>query len=260
MNISQITEEFKKKVCKSISIVPEGINRFRVFSPFKFTDGDHLCILLKSTPEGWLLSDEGHTYMHLSYAEDIKYFERGTKQKVINEILSTLGIQEHDGEFRILAKDPELGDSFYSFVQGLIQITDVRYLSREMVRSMFMEYFREFIVKSIPEDKFEFDYFDKKHDPERKYTVDCRINSMQVPLFIYAISNNDKCQNATINLLKFETWNIRSHSLAIFEDQESINRKTLAKFSDVVEKQFSSLATNRDRIRNYVGEMAGISR
>ena len=43
------------------------MDRYQVFTPFLFDDGDHLVIVLKRNNSHWVLSDEGHTYMHLTY-------------------------------------------------------------------------------------------------------------------------------------------------------------------------------------------------
>lgn len=55
-------------------------------------------------------------------------------------------------------------------------------------------------------------------------------------------------------LPKTPAFSMPNPSMAIFEDQEDISRKVLVRFSDVCEKQFSSLVSNRDRIVRYVRE------
>jgi len=61
MAIEAIEEEFRRKVCSQIHLRPEGINRYRVFTPFVFDDGDNLAIVLKDEDGAWTLTDEGHT-------------------------------------------------------------------------------------------------------------------------------------------------------------------------------------------------------
>ena len=255
MTKTVLERQFHDRVSAKVRLAAEGLDRFRVFTPFLFEDGDHLAIVLKKERSRWVLSDDAHSYMHLTYDIDERDLSSGTRQRIISNALSTFGIEDRDGELVLEILDQRYGDALYSFIQALMKIADVSYLSRERIQSTFIDDFRALLSATISEERRSFDGHDPERDPQGMYTIDCRVNHMDRPLFVHGLANDGRTRDATIALLQFEKWEVPFRSLAIFEDQETINRKVLARFSDVCEKQFSSLTANRDRIKRFLTDL-----
>jgi len=134
MDIESLEKEFRKKVCDEIEIIGEGKDRFVVATPFTFEDGDNLNTILKKNGAGWYFTDEGHTFMHLSY--DDMDFERGKRKEIIDSILKTHYLENDNGELKCPVEDNYFGDAFYTFIQGLIKVTDIAFTRRERVLTL----------------------------------------------------------------------------------------------------------------------------
>ena len=108
------------------------------------------------------------------------------------------------------------------------------------------------ITENIPQERCSFNYYDKVRDSQEMYKVDCRINGLKRPLYLFGVLNDSKCKDVTINLLNYEKWETPYKSIVLFQDQEQINRRVLAKLTDLVEKQFSSSTEDPERIKKYL--------
>ena len=254
MSIESVEKDFQEKVSEMVRLESEGIQRYRVFTPFRFDDGDHLVIVLKKEDSQWLLTDEAHTFMRLTYDVEAKDLHKGTRQKIISNALSEFHIETRSGELIQYIRNEEYGISLYSFVQAILKLSNVSFLSRERIRSTFKDDFRALLTETVPEERLIFDWTESDYDPDGKYSIDCRINGSPKPLFIQALASDGATRDATITFLNFEKWDIRFRSLAIFEDQEIISRKVLSRFTDICDRQFSSLTANRDRIQLFLSE------
>lgn len=254
MSIKSIQQDLIDKVSDKIRVIPDGKDRFRVFTPFRFDDGDHITVVLKKESEGWVFSDEGHTYMHLTYDIREKKLFSGTRYQIISNTLSAFKVEDRFGELILKVKEDRFGDALYSFAQALVRMGDVLCLSTERFQSTFMDDFQLLLKGIIPEKRRNFDWHDEDYDSEKKYTVDCRINGLPEPIFVYALFNNDRIRDATIALQRFNVWNIPHCPLGIFENKEDANRKVKARFDDVCQVQFHNMQVNRNEIIDYISK------
>lgn len=133
---------------------------------------------------------------------------------------------------------PYFGNAFYTFVQELIKI-----------RSLFYEDFQLYLGELFG-DKCVFGYRHPIKDPDGKYPVDCCVENGEL-LFIFGLNSDNKCRDVTITCLTYEKWDIHFNSISIFENQEDISKKVLSRFSDVIEKQYSSLSSAKERMPEY---------
>jgi hypothetical protein len=256
MDIQALNEALQKAVGRQVSVEQEGQGRYPVLTPFTMDDGDHFNIVMQGEVETdrWVVTDEGDTLMHLSYWLDYAALKRGTRQTLIENILSQYGVENREGELRLATRYEDLSGAIFTFLQALTRITDITYLNREHVRATFMEDFREFMRAHVPEERLTFDYYHPQFDRQRIYPIDALINHRDVPLYVFAIGSNDRCRDVTIHLHTYKSWEIKFQSVAIFEDQKSISRDVLARFSDIADKQFASLISSEPQIKRYLAE------
>jgi len=257
MKTDRILESFKEKVCNKISLRSEGLDKYRVLTPFKFEDGDHFKIVLKKVNNDFLLTDEGHTFMHLSYYMDENDFQSGTREKIIKNAISLEHITNNDGELLVKIPDEKFGDALFSFLQGLTKISNITYLSRDVVRTTFEEDLKSYIYEQIRAEHIERKWHHPILDKTKKYVIDYRINGIERPLFIFGLDkkSDTKVRDATICIHQFEKWKLNFEVIGVFEEQETIGRKVLSQFTDVCKNQYSNLYSNKDRIRQNIREI-----
>ena len=256
MNIQSIIKEFKNTVSDEITIESQGLNNFRIITPFTYGDGDHFVIYLKLlSGNAAFLTDEGHTYMHLSY-DDIDFWE-GNRGRLLEKIKAEFQLRDDDGRLELAIPDKRYGDALFSYIQAVQKIMDIGFLSQERVRSTFMDDFRKLISNAIVnKERLLFNYTDPQFDPEGHYKVDASyLNGRQYHFF--GIPNDDKCKVATIAIRAFREWyppKDRPKPVGIFEDQTEMSSRPLAWFTDVCHKTYSTLSVAQKDLPDFLIE------
>lgn len=107
---------------KGFAVVGEGANRYRIFTPFQFRNGDHLGIVLKKIDGDWFLTDEGHTYQHLNCRLSLISLDIVMDNPFLVQALAELSVEDRQREMLIKIIDTEYASALYKLIHVLLQV------------------------------------------------------------------------------------------------------------------------------------------
>lgn len=242
-----LEERLCKTLCGHVKLRKTRQGLLQVITPFAFTDGDRFQLYLEETSAGGVrLTDYGHTFMHLSYENDLSKFREGTRGKLLEQVIASSGVREEEGKLVLDSSLDELGAGVLQFGQALTRVYDLTFLNRARVASTFYEDLKETLYNTVAPEKIQPDHKLLDQTDAESYPIDFRIEGKRAPLFLFGIATRDKARLVTIILEHWLRANIEFDSLLVFQEQQEIPRADLARLSNVGGEMVASLDASDD--------------
>lgn len=246
-DIDQLIESMKKSICSKISLEPRGVDRYLIHTGFTFQDGDELHMVLKKKDGRWIITDDAHTLMWLSY-EDFNLSE--TRKAILDVTLSSNNVSFDDGRIYIDCTGRDAGQCLMSMIQAILQTADLLYLSRSNVRNTYTDDVKQ-LMKATLGSSCEFDKHIRRGGEE--YVVDVYVDA-PTPLYVFSVSNNDRCKDAIITILSLSLEaDMKFTSLTFVDQAANLGKENLVKLTNRTDKLLYN--TPSDELHRFLEKM-----
>lgn len=230
---------------------PDGV--LMLDTPLRFPDGDRFPLYVDQDAQGVVLSDRGHTLMHISYEHDVDRWFDGPRAPLREQIVRDYGLVEQDGAFMIRASLDRIGESALLLAQALTKIHDLTFLRRTRAVSSFYEDLTGFLEGVLGDSRVLKDHVVPGVPAAENYRVDyCISSAREVPGFLFGVPGQAKARLATISLQHFRHHQVRFGSLIVYRDMSEIPRLDVARLTDVADSAVSSLSSEADLRRKVL--------
>ena len=254
IDCEQIRGALADSVRQSVLCVrrPDGV--VMVDTPFRFPDGDRFPIYVDQDPDGAiLLTDRGHTLMHISYEHDADRWFDGPRAPLREQVVRDFGLVERNGAFAIRSPLEDVGRSAMHLAQALTKIYDLTFLSRSRAVSSFYGDLEAFLRGSLDESQVQKNFIAAGIPNARLHRVDYAIRSgVGVPGLLFGVPGQAKARLATISLSHFRLQDFEFNSLIVYRDMSEIPRLDVARLTDVADSAVSSLSAETDLRRKVL--------
>lgn len=227
---------------------------YQLIIPILHEDGDMVDIYLQDSPLGEShvrICDFGMTLMRLSYTYDITAEAR---QRIFDSILINNGVGNDDGNLYLDAPVNGLNEGILQYAGCAQKVCNMRYWSREIVRSEFYENLGQYITDDLTEFKPVADLWPLMDYP---ISVDWSLAHQDRQFYVFGVRGNEKAKNVAIALLEFEKARLPFISLVVHENIEELGRRERTYLTRNADTQYPVLDDFRDRAVGDIQRLAG---
>ncbi len=244
MDINKIINLLRDRAKTGFDVYERRTGKYQLIVPILHEDGDMVDIYLQESPQGEnhvRICDFGMAIMRLSYTYEIN---TDSRRKIFDSILINNDIQNDNGNLYLDTTFEMLYEGILQFAGCVQKIGNMRYWSREVIRSTFYDDLRDYI-------KTELDEFDPKQNtmPIEGYeiiTVDWSLRYKTRDFYLFGVLGNDKAKNTAIALLEFKKVELPFISLVVHEDMQGLGARESAYLTRNADKQYPKLDDLRE--------------
>ena len=256
MDINNVQESLQRRIPTGFDVYERRPGDYQLIIPICHEDGDMVDIYLRDSPsgDGYIrICDFGLTLMRLSYTFDIN---TSTRQKIFDSILINNNINNDDGNLYLDAPVSLLYESILQFVGCVQKVCNMRYWSREVVRSAFYDDLRDYVTSELRRFSPTPD-----HVPLPDYpviSVDWTLKHNGRDLYVFGVRGNSKAKSVAISLLEFQKAQLSFISLVVHEDMAELGKKESLYLTRNADTQYPVLDDFRERSVQDIQRFAGV--
>ena len=243
MDLNSARQLLNGGLLRSIDVYERRSGVFQLIVPIMHEDGDMVEVYLQDSPAGnetVRLCDFGLTLMRLSYTFDPSTTAR---QRILDSILVNNGVTNDGGNLFLDTPRDRLHESILQYAGCVQKVCNMRYWSRETVRSAFYDDLRDYVIESLV-------MYNPSPDispiPDFPVSVDWALEHNRRSLYVFGVLGDDKAKSVAIALLEFKKVSLSFISLVVHEDMEELGHREQLYLTRNADKQYPSLADFKD--------------
>lgn len=254
MDIARIKDSLARPRATGFDFYERRSGKYQLIVPILHEDGDMVDVYIHDSPagDGYVrICDFGMTLMRLSYTYDVG---TDSRNRILDSILDNNGVKSDDDNLYIDTSVDALYESVLQFTGCVQKVCNMRYWSREIVRSEFYDDLKEYISAELMPFEPVAGYLPIPENPI--FSVDWSLTHKDREFYLFGVRGNDKAKNVAIALLEFQKLELPFISLVVHEDMEELGRRERQYLTRNSDKQYPAINDFRDKVADDILRLA----
>jgi hypothetical protein len=255
MEIDVIRAALDQSLAAKIDFYERRTGTHQLIVPILHEDGDMVDIYLVDSPLGESyvrICDFGMALMRLPYTYEIN---TSARQRIFDSILINNGVKSDEGNLYLDAPLTRLYEAMLQFAGCSQKVCNMRYWSREVVRSAFYEDLASYVTTNLVDYAPQADLFPL---PEYPISPDWHLTCRNRSFYVFGVLGNDKAKNVAICLLEFQKAKLPFISLVVHEDMEGLGRRERLYLTKNADTQYPVLNDFQEKAADDIERIAGV--